>query len=393
MLQRILLPLVLVVALLSNGAPARSQPSPLEIQTILSLTGTAAFVGKDEAQALAVVEKFVNGSGGVNGQPVHFAIHDDGSSPVTAVQLTTQIMQQHPPLILGSTFVATCGAMMPLILPDGPVQYCFSPGLNPPPRGYAFSGTASLEADNEAIVRYLQKQGYRRLALIASTDATGQANDKVTADLMALPEFRGIQLVAHEHFGPTDIEVSAQVQHMKAANPQAILAWASGPGFGTVLRGLHDAGVDLPIATSGANANAEQLEQYGSIMPSNLILPAFAYSLPPADLQKTPMWKQTQAFFAAFKSMGYTPSPAASPYVWDTAMIVISAFRKLGSNPTAQQLRDYILGIKNYIGINGSYDFSSGDQHGLTARSVVFVRWDAQKKDFIPISGLDGTPL
>ena len=44
MLQRILLPLVLVVALLANGAPARSQPSPLEIQTILSLTGTAAFV-------------------------------------------------------------------------------------------------------------------------------------------------------------------------------------------------------------------------------------------------------------------------------------------------------------------------------------------------------------
>ena len=29
----------------------------------------------------------------------------------------------------------------------------------------------------------------------------------------------------------------------------------------------------------------------------------------------------------------------------------------------------------------------------LTAKSVVFVRWDAQKKDFIPISGLDGAPL
>jgi hypothetical protein len=105
------------------------------------------------------------------------------------------------------------------------------------------------------------------------------------------------------------------------------------------------------------------------------------------------MWKQTQDFFATFKSLGYAPSPAASPYVWDTAMIVISAFRKLGSKPTAQQLRDYILGIKNYIGINGLYDFTSGDQHGLTARSVVFVRWDVQKKDFIPISGLDGVPL
>jgi branched-chain amino acid transport system substrate-binding protein len=393
MITRILFPLVLIVALLCSSAPVRSQPSTLEIPTILSLTGTAAFVGKDEAQALAAVEKFVNASGGVNGQSVHFAVADDGSNPVTAVQLTNQIMQQHPPLIMGSTFVATCGAMMPLILPNGPVQYCFSPGLNPPPRGYAFAGTASLAADNVAIFRFMRKRGYSRFAILSSTDATGQANDKVTADTVALPEFRGTQIVALEHFGPTHIAVTAQVQRVKAANPQAILIWASGPAFGTVLRGLHDAGVDLPMNTSGANANAEQLEQYGEIMPSNLFLPAFAYSLPPAVLQKTPMWKQTQDFFATFKSLGYAPSPAASPYVWDTAMIVISAFRKLGNKPTAQQLRDYILGIRNYMGMNGSYDFTTGDQHGLTARSVVFVRWDPQKKDFIPISGLDGVPL
>ena len=392
MFRRVLLLLVLTALALTTTV-AQSQPAPFEIPTILSLTGGAAFVGKDEAQALAVIEKMTNENGGIRGVPVHFAIRDDGSNPVTAVQLTTQIMQSHPALILGSTFVATCGAMMPLVLKDGPVEYCFSPGLNPPPQSYAFSGTASLKNDDQAIIRFMRNRGYTRMAIIASTDATGQANDKATDELMALPEFGKVQIVAHEHFGITDIDVSAQVAHLQAAQPQAILAWVSGPAFGTLLRGLHNAGVDLPIATSGANANADQLAQYASIMPSNLILPAFAYSLPRAILSKTPMAKQNDEFSAAFKAMGYTPSPAASPYVWDTAQIVISAYRKLGTNATAQQVRDYILGLKNYIGINGAYDFSTGDQHGLTTDSVVFVRWDPQKKDFIAISGLGGKPL
>lgn len=373
--------------------PAPAQPAPLEIQTILSLTGSAAFVGHDEAQALAVIEKSTNDKGGIGGRPIHFVIHDDGTNPVTAVELANQIMAQHPPIILGSTFVATCGAIAPLMQTSGPVEYCFSPGLNPPPRSFAFAGTASLKIDDQAILRYMHRLGYTRLAIISSTDATGEANDKNTDELLPTPEFRNLQIVAREHFGLTDIDVSAQVAHIKNAQPQAVVAYVSGPAFGTLLRGLKNAGVDLPVVTSGANANAEQLAQYVSFLPSNLILPAFPYSLPPAVLAKTSMKKPIDEFVAAFKSMGYTPSPAASPYVWDTASIVISAFRKLGPNATAQQIHDYILGLKNYIGINGTYDFTTGDQHGLTADSVVFVRFDPQKKDFIPISGLGGAPL
>ena len=309
------------------------------------------------------------------------------------MELANQIMAQHPSIILGSTFVATCGAIAPLMQTSGPVEYCFSPGLNPPPRSYAFSGTASLKIDDQAILRYMQKLGYTKLAIISSTDATGQANDKNTDELLPTPEFRNLQIVAREHFGITDIDVSAQVAHIKSAEPQAIVAYVSGPAFGTVLRGLKNAGVDLPVITSGANSNAEQLGQYVSFLPSKLILPAYPYSLPPAVLAKTPMKKQIDDFVAAFKSMGYTPSPAASPYVWDTVSIVLSAFRKLGPNATAQQIHDYILGLKNYVGINGTYDFTTGDQHGLTADSVVFVRFDPQRKDFIAISGLGGSPL
>jgi hypothetical protein len=51
-------------------------------------------------------------------------------------------------------------------------------------------------------------------------------------------------------------------------------------------------------------------------------------------------------------------------------MMVIAALRKLGPNATATQARDYLLAIRNFVGINGRYDFSSGDQHGLSTRSI-----------------------
>jgi Periplasmic binding protein len=57
----------------------------------------------------------VNHSGGINGQPISFAIFDDQSSPGTAVQLLNTVLAKRPMVVLGSSFVSTCGAMAPLV--------------------------------------------------------------------------------------------------------------------------------------------------------------------------------------------------------------------------------------------------------------------------------------
>jgi hypothetical protein len=93
-----------------------------------------------------------------------------------------------------------------------------------------------------------------------------------------------------------------------------------------------------------------------------------------------------------YRAAGLQPSGAV-PYVWDAALIVIAGVRKLGPDATATQLRDYILGIRDFIGINGRYDFSSGNQHGLTAESQVIVRWHAAHATGIPVSRPGAIPF
>jgi hypothetical protein len=80
--------------------------------------------------------------GGIAGRPVKFIYHDDQSNPQTAVQLATQVVAGRPAVVLGSSLVASCRAVGPL-MQNGPVNYCFSPGFHPDPGGYVFSSSIS----------------------------------------------------------------------------------------------------------------------------------------------------------------------------------------------------------------------------------------------------------
>src|SRR5580704_7136968 len=104
-----------------------------------------------------------------------------------------------------------------------------------------------------------------------ATDATGQAADVLFQTALAQPENANLHTVAWEHFNPSDISVSAQIALVKAQNPQGIVVYATGSAFGNVLRGLHDAGVDVPVVTSAVNMNHTQLEQYQAFMPKEVI--------------------------------------------------------------------------------------------------------------------------
>lgn len=67
-------------------------------------------------------------------------------------------------------------------------------------------------------------------------------------------------------------------------------------------------------------------------------------------------------------------------------MIMISALRTLGTQATAQQVRDYIVNLHGWVGINGVYDFRDGMQRGIGQRSQVMDRWDKTRSEFIAVS-------
>ena len=88
---------------------------------------------------------------------------------------------------------------------------------------------------------------------------------------MAKPENHFLSIVDNEHFTITDLSVSAQLAKIKASNAQVLISWATGTPFATVLRGLSDTGLELPLIGSPGNMTYAQMKQYVNILPKNCI--------------------------------------------------------------------------------------------------------------------------
>jgi branched-chain amino acid transport system substrate-binding protein len=71
----------------------------------------------------------------------------------------------------------------------------------------------------------------------------------------------------------------------------------------------------------------------------------------------------------------------------------MSAYKQIGADATAAQIRDYIANLHGFGGVNGSYDFRTGDQHGLGPDSVVVVKWSPSAGAVSAASGTGGKPL
>ena len=136
---------------------------PYKIDVITSLTGGASFLGKGEQQAMQLLEKSVNKSGGIGGQPLEFTFYDDQSSPQVAVQLGSQLKAKNPAVILGPSIVAMCNAAGPL-MKDGPVMYCLSPGIHPPKGSFFCTWSTSTYDLAKALMRHFRLKGWKNIA-------------------------------------------------------------------------------------------------------------------------------------------------------------------------------------------------------------------------------------
>jgi branched-chain amino acid transport system substrate-binding protein len=382
----------LLCAMLATAAGPAGSQSPYTIDVVMSLTGFYAFVGNQDADVLRVFEENVNRKGGLRGQPIHFDIHDDQSSVQQAVSLSTQLIAKHPAVIIGSQGGSLCGAMAPLFKDNGPVMYCLVPSIYPPKDGFVFAAQIALNPFVNGMIRYLRLRGWTRLGIITSTDGSGLVDDVATKESLTLPENKDVQVVAWEHFNPTDINVNAQAIRIRNANPQAIIVWTAGTSFGTVLRSFNDTGIDVPLETTNANLQAPQLNEYQAFYPKELVMPGPGY-LVPNNVQTPAMRRSYAEMLAAFDAAHKKPQPGSAPSAWDTASIVFSGLQKLGPGATANDLRLHILGLRDFAGVNGTYDFSRGDQHGLSDQSVVMTTYDIKKQEFYAVSGPGGVPL
>ena len=379
------------LALLAGPSVARAA-EPYEVQVILPLTGGAAFVGQGQQKALMVLQDVVNHDGGISGRPLAFVFHDDQSSPQVTLQVAQGILPSHPPVIMGSSIVAMCNAIAPM-LKAGPVDYCLSPGVHPPEGSFVFSSSVSTRDMMEATIRYFRLRGWTKIATITSSDATGQDADKSLSEVLALPENASVSAIERQHFNQGDVSVSAQIERIKQAQPQALVAWTTGAAVATIFKGAIGAGLDIPVATTNGNQVYAQLVQYADFLPRQLFIPSAAFPPHQGVMTLDPKVEAAQQVFYKALAAADVPVDNMASLAWDPGMIVVSLLRQLGPSASPAAFRTALAGLKGFAGVNGIYDFTAIAQRGVGVEQTVVTLWDRQAKLWQVVSAPSGTLL
>lgn len=376
-----------------SSSSSASSKKPYVIPAILSETGGAAFLGKEESQALIAFEKQLNASGGVDGRPIHFKILDNASSPKTAVSLASSIIGKYP-VILNGSIVATASAVDALVSSSGPLDYVLTPGVHPAPHSMVFSTSESTTTQMDAVFNFLQKKGYTKIAALTSNDASGQDGWKQIQG--ALKTHPGIHLLTHQVFSDTATSVSAQVQNMVATHPQAVVEWSTGGPTQIAFQGLHASALaNTPVFTTDGNQTYAQMLGWASFLPKTLYFPAPPVVVP--SVVKGAEKKAVDQFYAAFKAVkfnGKTVKPDVGQTLsWDPAKILVHLLKKDGLNANAATLKKSLQHLTGYAGVDGIYNMSPTNHRGLGLSNVYIVRWSASKKTWVPAGGPGGKTI
>ena len=387
-----LIALGLAVAFFANIVGAACAAETYDIHVILPLTGNGAFLGQGHRDSLDTLAEIVNKSNGIDGRPLRFVYHDDQSNPQVSVQLATEIIAQKPAVILGSSLVAMCAAIAPL-MQNGPVDYCLSPAYHPQAGSFVFSSGASAIDQSAAVVRYYRMKGWTKIATLANTDATGQSNDKAMDEIVTRPENRDVSLIERQHFNPSDISVAAQIERIRASGAQAIIAGVTGTAAATVFKGMVQAGFDIPIEVTSGNQSFPQMDAWKDFLPKHLVMSSALFpehdGLPALD----PRIEAAQHAMYAALAQHKLKADNMEATSWDAALIVVEALRKLGPNATADQIREFIANLADFPGIDGVYNFKASPERGLGPDSAIAVTYDPAAKAWVWLTRPGGTPL
>ena len=223
----------------------------------------------------------------------------------------------------------------------------------------------------ERMFIYLQEKGLTKVALMAGTDGFGKDGARWMKELA--PQY-GIELIAEESFGNRDTDMTSQLTKVKNSNPQAILAWTTGPAGSIIAKNKVQLGIDIPLFQCHGLPDPKYIELAGTSSEGDR-MPATKLMVADELSDNDPQKPVIQEFIKLYKEKGYDkqfPINTHSGYAWDAIMLISNAIKQVGTEPEA--LRAAIENTKNYVGISGTYNLTAEDHNGLTTDSMVMVQ-------------------
>jgi branched-chain amino acid transport system substrate-binding protein len=291
------------------------------------MTGGAAGSGQSMREGIDLVVDEVNTSGGLLGRKIQILYGDDAGKPEQAVSIVKRfIANDNVVLVIGGISSPTSMAAsqvtgeekVPQIMVASTAARITQQG-NP----YIFRSAVpdvKLTADlADFIAEKFPK--IKRVAAIYVNDDFGRGG---VEGFKKAASKHGIQVILEEKYTRGDVDYTAQITKIKAANPDAILDWSRYHEGALIAKGLKQAGVTIPVFGADGNAHPKYIELGGDAVNGNY----YATHFSPATSSELPVARKlVEKIRAKYgKEADYTHSEA-----YDAALVVVDAIKRAGS--------------------------------------------------------------
>lgn len=326
-MKRSWMSIVLLAGLVAAGPGRALSQEIIKIGAFGPMTGGAAGSGQSMREGIDLVVDEVNATGGLLGRKIQILYGDDAGKPEQAVSIVKRfIAADQVTLVIGGISSPTSMAAsqvtgeekVPQIMVASTAARITLQG-NP----WIFRSAVpdvKLTADlADFIAEKFPK--IKRMAAIYVNDDFGRGG---VTGFTAAAKKHGIQIVVEEKYTRGDVDYTAQITKIRAANPDAILDWSRYHEGALIAKGLKQAGVTIPVFGADGNAHPKYIELGGDAVDGYY----YATHFSPATSSHLPVARRLVDKMRAKygKDADYTHSEA-----YDAALVVVDAIKRAGS--------------------------------------------------------------
>lgn len=347
---------------------------PYVIGAVLTLSGSGANLGQPSAQALQILAKHVNDTGGIKGHPIELRILDDNGDSTRTVAALRQLGSDPKVLaIIGPNQSPNALAAKPIAADQHVALFALasSPAISHPVSEWVFQMPVPMAMHMVPLYEDMKKHHITKIALFTTNNDYGQLATKMAEEQGAKA---GITVVDVEAFNPLAASIDTEVTRAKGKGPEAFMIFSEDPGAPLLAKSMMNLAVTTPVYADSPAATANFLRVAGN-SANNWHVIATKIDAPALVKHDDPLFGVVSDFAKLYPE-GMKPNHFSGTSR-DAFMLITECLAKAG--PDRAKIRAAVEDGRHFTGVTGVYVFSPENHNAANTQGLLLIQGDSGK--------------
>lgn len=350
----------IAVVLFASGCSPQAEPETLRIGVQGPLTGEQSPTGEGMIDGAKLAAAELNANGGVLGKQVEIVAIDDGADPKTGVKAANAALKDGLDAVVGPYNSGVGIETLPLYEDAGLVPIRLTSNSKTNSMGYTLQ-PMDYQIAPIAATGLTTWLGAKSVAILF--DETAEYTSSIAQTLKTELEASGASVAAMVALTPGSSDVTAAVEQASQSGAEVIYGATYFPEGALIAEAMSELNVTQRCVLDYGSNDPGYIETASSVSIAQRCVVVGVPS--PAD------FAEGATFVKKYEAEFGTSPGTWSPYTYDSVMLLAAAIESVGSTD-AEQLRGYLDGVKNWVGVTGpvTLDAKNGNREPAT---VVFL--------------------